>query len=359
MKIRNTIILIIIALLIGGYVYFYERRQLTTDEKKEKSGKVFAFKSENVTKLQIKKGEDVLLCSKKSKDNWEIEKPIQARADGAEIEKILSKLEFLKKERTIEEEKGKSLTMEEFGLKNAKFEVTVWVNDNVHTLLLGDDSPAGNNVFAGFKEWEPSPRGDKKSVFLVEKGMIDTLDKKVNDLRDRVLLTFEMDKVEKLQLRSNETTILCGKVDNYWHILGLDKIKAKESEISSLLWTLDGLRAKKFITDLPPFLSSTEDKGAAGEKGKEEEYGLAKPEFELTLYLKDNVTKSMLIGKEVSGEQAHYVRMADSGAVFLLDSDKVKDIKKDLNTLKEEPAKESKESESPESEESKDNTNVN
>ena len=176
MKIRNTIILLIIAILIGGYLYLYERKQLTTEEKKERAGKVFAFKSEDVSRLQIKKGEDIILCKKEAKDNWQIEKPLHVRADESEIDKILSKLEFLKKERAINEEKEKPLAMGEFGLAQPQMEVSIWVKDEPFTLLLGNDSPAGNNIYASLK--------GEKEIFLVEKGLIAALDKKVDDLKD-------------------------------------------------------------------------------------------------------------------------------------------------------------------------------
>ena len=323
MKIRNTIILLIIAILIGGYLYLYERKQLTTEEKKERAGKVWTFKSEDVTKLEIKKGEETILCRKESKDNWQIEKPLKVRADETEIDKILSKLEFLKKERAINEEKEKPLAMGEFGLAQPQMEVSIWVKDEPFTLLLGNDSPAGNNIYAGLK--------GKKEIYLVEKGVMDTLSKKADDLRDKRVLTFEMEGIEKLQLRSQETTILCGKENNQWQVLEPEKVKAKESEVNDILWALEGLRAKKFIQS---------------EEGiSEEEYGLAKPEFELTLSLKDNVTKTIIIGKEVSEESAHYARTSDTDAVFLLDSEKVKGLKKDLKDLKEEPEKEKHEGE--------------
>ncbi|MBI3009250.1 MAG: DUF4340 domain-containing protein [Candidatus Omnitrophica bacterium] len=328
MKIRNTIILLIIAILIGGYIYLYERKQLTTEEKKERAGKVWTFKSEDVTKLQIKKGEETILCRKESKDYWQIEKPMQMRADESEIDKILSKLEFLKKERAINEDKEKPLAMGEFGIAQPKMEVSIWVKDEPFTLLLGNDSPAGNNIYAGLK--------GKKEIYLVEKGVIDTLNKKVDDLRDKRVLTFEMEGVEKLQLRSQETTILCGKENGQWQVLEPEKVKAKESEVNDILWALEGLRAKKFIQS---------------EKGKEEEYGLAKPEFELTLSLKDNVTKTIIIGKEVSEESAHYARTSDTDAIFLLDSEKIKALKKDLKDLKEEPEKKEGELTSGENEE--------
>ena len=322
MKIRNTIILLIIAILIGGYIYLYERKQLTTEEKKERAGKVFTFKSEDVTKLEIKKGEETMVCRKESKAHWQIEKPIRVRADESEIDKILSKLEFLKKERAIQEEKEKPLAMEEFGLAQPQMEVSIWVKDEPFTLLLGNDSPAGNNIYAGFK--------GKKEIYLVEKGVMDTLNKKVNDLRDKRVLAFEREGIEKLQLRSQETTILCGKENNQWQVLEPEKVKAKESEVNDILWALEGLRAKEFIQS---------------EEGKEEEYGLAKPEFEVTLSLKDNVTKTIIIGKEVSEESAHYAKTSDTDAIFLLDSEKVKTLKKDLKDLKEEPEKEETEGE--------------
>ena len=173
----KTLIVFIIALLTAAYIYFYERKTPTTEERKEKEKKIFDFKSEEVKKLSLKKGEYLIVCEKKGK-KWQMVKPLKVKADRSEIERILSRLEFLETQRRLMEDSEK-IELQKFGLDNPRIEVTINPKDKSMTLLLGDNCPVGGNMYAMLKNTE--------EILVVRKGIFNDLDKKPDDLRDKDL----------------------------------------------------------------------------------------------------------------------------------------------------------------------------
>ena len=185
----KTLIVFLIALLTGAYIYFYERKTPTTEERKEKEKKIFDFKSEEVKKLSLKKGEHLIVCEKKD-GKWQMVKPLKVKADKSEMERILSRLEFLEAQRRLKEDNEK-IEKQKFGLDNPRIEVTINLKDKSMTLLLGDNCPVGGNMYV--------MRKDREEILVVRKGIFNDLDKEVGDLREKEIHGISNSTVETLK----------------------------------------------------------------------------------------------------------------------------------------------------------------
>ena len=95
-------------------------------------------------------------------------------------------------------------------------------------LLVGDDTPTGGG---DVREAEDDPR-----VFSVASGVKSSLDKTTKDLRDKRLLTFDSDKLTRVELQAKGQTFEFGKNNqNEWQILKPKPLRADGSQVEELM----------------------------------------------------------------------------------------------------------------------------
>src|SRR5256885_4146243 len=99
-------------------------------------------------------------------------KPLGADQDA--VSSMVSTLSSLGSERLVEE---KATDLKPYGLTKPALEIDLTTKDKPRKLLIGDDTPTGNAVFA---KLEGDPR-----VFTLASYNKNSIDKGPNDLRDR------------------------------------------------------------------------------------------------------------------------------------------------------------------------------
>ncbi|MCD5402052.1 DUF4340 domain-containing protein [candidate division NPL-UPA2 bacterium] len=305
---KSTVVILIIALLGGSYIYFFERRRPTTEEIKEKERRVFDFKSEEVNKLEIKRENETILIEKDD-GHWQMKKPIDVRADKSEIDSILSKLEFLEWERIMKEDEEEPFNLEEFGLKEPRLQVTFWEKGKSQTIMLGDETPQKDNVYAKLR--------DKKDILIVAKGLYDKLDKEVSELRDRTVIEVDKHRVEKIELKYPERSIVCVKKDGRWRITQPISDRGDKAKIEDILDKLGDLRVEDFISEDPTDLKK---------------YGLQNPRLEVTVWEKGEA-RTVLFGKDLDGEKV-YCKRRGLNSIYSVKREIIDDLTKEVNELR-------------------------
>src|SRR5215204_1888684 len=119
MKLKHTIILLVVALGLAAYVYYVDTKMPTTKERQEKKGRVFDFDRDKISALSIKTPESKVELRKEGQ-NWRLEEPVKDRADSGIMTSLLTSLELLRSESTIDNE-GKGITKEQlkdFGISD-------------------------------------------------------------------------------------------------------------------------------------------------------------------------------------------------------------------------------------------------
>jgi hypothetical protein len=107
-------------------------------------------------------------------------------------------------------------------------------NNKTHELLLGDKTPAGNAVYA---KLEGDPR-----IFIIASYNKGNIDKSVNDLRDKRLLTVEADKISKVELIAGKEDIEFGRNKDAWQIVKPKPLRADGPQVEGLVRTLTEAR---------------------------------------------------------------------------------------------------------------------
>ncbi len=186
---------------------------------------ITAERKSEVIKAHAKKAGDTTTL-KKADGKWQIVQPKPLAADQDSVSSLVSSLSSLASDRLIED---KASDLSSYGLNSPNEQVAITRTDGkVQTLLVGDDTPTGAGVFA---KLENDPR-----VFTIASYAKSSLDKTSKDLRDKRLLTFNSDKLTRVDLTAKGATIEFGKNNqNEWQVLKPRPLRADGLQVDELV----------------------------------------------------------------------------------------------------------------------------
>src|SRR5256714_599071 len=228
MKFNGFIVAIVVLAGLGGALYWSNHHMPaeTTQASAEAPPKILTLNEADISKIDIKKkgGEEVTL-SKDSGGNWKVIAPKPLGADHSAVSSMLSSLSSLNSDRLVEE---KASNFNQYGLGEPTLQIGVTEkNSKTHQLLVGDDTPTNNGAYVRL---EGDPR-----VFTIAAYNKTSLDKRVNDLRDKRLLTLESDKISRIELIANKQEIEFGRNKDQWQILRPKPLRADSAQVDELL----------------------------------------------------------------------------------------------------------------------------
>ena len=125
------------------------------------------------------------------------------------------------------------------------------------------------------------------------------MNKTVNDLRDRDLMSFKLDDVQKLIMtRDNGQAVEIDRDGDKWNIVKPAPSPADDTAVRMALGTMVNARASDFISDAPANVA---------------QYGLEKPHLTATVVHKSGEQQSLLFGFKQSGRaRAEFLSAAAS-----------------------------------------------
>jgi len=228
MKIRGLLFAIIILGGLLGALYWSNRHKPADKDEAAASSspKILQLKEDGISKIDLKKkgGNDILLA-KDSAGKWQMTAPETYGVDQDTINNMVSALSALDAERTVED---KASDLGQYGLSDPALQVTVTEKDNkTHDLLLGDDTAASGAVYAKL--------GGDAHVYTVSKYSKESIDKGVNDLRDKRLLTVDSEKISKVELAGKKPDIEFGRNKDEWQIVKPKPMRADTSSVDELV----------------------------------------------------------------------------------------------------------------------------
>jgi hypothetical protein len=244
MKLRGLIVAIVILTGLTGALYWSNRQKpAETAASADAPPKILALKQEDISKIDLKKkGGDELVLAKDSSGKWRITAPAPLAVEQSTVSPMLSSLSALTSERLVEE---KASDLGPYGLSDPVLTATIAdKNNKTHTLLLGDQTPAGSAVYA---KLEGDPR-----VFIIASYNKSNIDKSVNDLRDKRLLTVDSDKISKVELIGKKQDLEFGRNKDAWQIIKPKPLRADGGQVEQLVRTLTDARMDLSGTDQAP-----------------------------------------------------------------------------------------------------------
>lgn len=202
--------LILAALLLvglSGALWWSNKQEAGKDKpaSPEDAPRILEIPQDQIAKLELRRMGAAPISLEKTAA-WVIKAPVSMNADQDAVGSLVSTLAVLSSDRLVDE---KTTDLKPYGLTEPLLSVIIGRKDGkTHTLHIGDNSPSGSAAFARVD-------GDPK-LYTVPASTKALFDKTWRDLRDKRLLTFDSEKLTKVELG----TIEFGKNNgNFWTIL--------------------------------------------------------------------------------------------------------------------------------------------
>jgi Domain of unknown function (DUF4340) len=230
MKMRQLIVAAIVLAALAVTLYWSNHRKPTNDSvmagTSATNAKVISLKQDDISKLEINKkdGGDVVL-NRVGPSNWKITSPKTLIADEDPVSTILYNLSPMDGARVIEEKAG---DLKQFGLADPEVRVSATEKDGKsQTILVGDDTPTGDSAYVMLS-------GESK-VYAVPKNTKSSLDKGLNDLRDKRLLPVDYDKIGRVEINGAKLHLTFGSDDGKWTVRSPANLRGDTSKLETVI----------------------------------------------------------------------------------------------------------------------------
>jgi hypothetical protein len=298
MSFRTTIILAVIVLVLAGLAYYDTQRSEKKKTQEEKQKTLLELKKEDITQIQIARAKDTVQLVASSKDRWEITSPIKTHADEASVGRITSAFEKLQY-KDIVDEQGKKLKEYQLDNPEATFNITT-KQGKKYTVQVGARNPVLN---INYLRVQNDPR-----VYSVEGeiGNVGTI--ALLELRDKKLTDFNSEKAESVRVTTPQVNVLFQKESGSWKMKEPINSPASDSEVSSLLSSLEFLRATQFM-DEPEYTQTA----------SLNKIGFDKPSGSVEITLEKGLKQKIDFGNKV-GEQIYVLVQGNPSLAMVSDS---------------------------------------
>ena len=313
MRPRNTLLLLLVLLALGGYLYWVE---LPGQQREAESKHLVALQKDAVSAITLTYPDRTIALEKNAGGRWRLTKPVEADADDPVVNNMLTAIAEATVSRNLDDVGDK---LASYGLQPPEATVALTLKDgkDFPALKIGKTTQIGSASYL--------QKGDDPKVYIGTMAFQSGMTKQVKDLRDKSLVTFEDQDVQKLELEKDGTIIAAERVDaEKWRITKPGSYPADPAEIRALLASVRGLRTDDFVSD-----------DAAADLGK---FGLAQPQFRVAVWIgKDAAQKTLLLGSfkdDEPSKKSIYAKRAELPAVVTLPDYAIKNLDKSLSTLR-------------------------
>ncbi len=236
MKLRGLMVAVVLLGGLAGLLYWsnhHKPGEGTTKALADTPPAILKLDEGSITKVALKrKDAEPILLAKAQSGAWEITAPKALAADQDAVGSVVSALASLNSERLVED---KATDLSQYGLSTPAVEVDLREKDNkAQRLLLGDNTPAGDAVYAMLA-------GDPR-VFTISSYSKGNLVKTVDDLRDKRLLTLSPENMRRIELTRKDQTIEFGRAQDGWQILKPRPLRADNLQVGELARKLSAAR---------------------------------------------------------------------------------------------------------------------
>jgi hypothetical protein len=291
MNFRNTIIALVLLAIIGGYALYVAK----FSKPAETTQKLFEVDPANIATIDLKYPDREIKLERSKGGGWDITKPIGADADQTAANNLARAIADCELVRTLDE---KPTDLAPYGLDKPGATVTITTFDGktFPGIEVGKATPIGFSAYM--------KTTDRPAVMLTQAAFQSGMNKTVDELRDRDLVSFTTDDVQKLALAKDDgETIEIDRDGDQWKIVKPSPYKADDTQVREVIGALVNAKVADFVSDTPSNVA---------------QYGLEKPHVTVTAYLKNGQQQSLLFGfkQTQSGKDGIYVRRGERAPVY-------------------------------------------
>ena len=279
MSLRYTAVLLLVLAGLGAYVYLVE---FPREQREEQEKALFAVDADAVESVTLTRGDATIEIERRDGE-WHLVAPVRAQADATAVEALISAVADCKVDKDLGSQGD---DMARFGLAEPTVAVTLGTDSGGSvTVRVGNAAPVGNAAYI--------QRNAEASVLLTGAAFRASVDKKLDDLRERRLFDFEDDDVRWFEIR---------RADAAWQMLEPGGFGVDEGAVRTFLSSLRALRVASFVADEPASV---------------DEFGLTTPPLEVAFATGEDAATvhTVQFGTE-RAETEIYARTADSPAVY-------------------------------------------
>ncbi|VAX20336.1 hypothetical protein MNBD_NITROSPINAE02-972 [hydrothermal vent metagenome] len=279
---------------------------------------IFPARAEEVTQLVMRLANHVISAKKDKNGDWRLIEPIDAKADNKAIERIVSNLAALTFSGFLNEE-DVDLSKYGFDRPSAGFSMLYGGGKKQTTLLIGA-STGGGGFYAKFS--------DKPVVARIPAGIMKSFPDRIDSLRDRHLVHFAMDTIEKVEIE-NKGEVLSVEIseaegddenqDKKWRIVKPAPGKTDASRVFGLLMDIERAKAARFVDESRRSPASL---------------GLDKPEVTITVTTKIGVSVIKISGVAKGEEKRYFAQVDDNATIYEIDQETYRNLAKRYDDLR-------------------------
>ncbi len=216
---KGLLIASVVLLLLAAGVYWSEHSKKADEGKlaPDASPKLSTIAEPDVQRFEIRRKDAPPVVAERVPDGWKVTSPVALRADTAGANGVVNSVTGLAWDRLVED---KATDLAQYGLAQPALQVEIdGKGGKKQTLLIGDETPISGSFYA---KLEGDPR-----VFTVGSFVKTSVDKSARDLRDQRLLTFNDEKLSRIELTAKNQSLELGKdAHGDWQILKPSSIRA-------------------------------------------------------------------------------------------------------------------------------------
>lgn len=230
MRPKGLLIAVVLLAVLGGLIWWSNKKQAAASKAPATTEtKILTVPEDQIQEIKIQHANGDVVDLQRDSGKWRIVQPKELAADPDASSSLVSALTSVTADKTIEE---KAADVSPYGLNHPTLDVTVTKKDGTKSeLLIGDDTPNNSGSYAKLPN---DPR-----VFTVFSFVKTSLDKNLNDLRDKRLLAFDSDKLTRVELTAKGQPIEFSKNgQNEWQILKPRPLRADSSQVDTLIGKL-------------------------------------------------------------------------------------------------------------------------
>jgi hypothetical protein len=267
---------------------------------------VLAFDRNAVTGVEIAaRDETIAIEPAGGAGKWKITRPVALPADPDTVRDLLDKLGSARVKEFVAEAPP---SLQPFGL-DRPLRIAVHTGRDkeraTKTLLLGRLDDATKGLYA--------QRPGEPTVFLLPEEIDKAIPKNVAVLRDKTVVEFDRDKVNRVEIVSPRGPVTLAREDNRWRIVAPQAMDADPVEVGAFLRALGELKAQAFVAE-----------DVAGVTRY-----LSKPEVQVTLTGEGGAATTVVLApspERRGGKPSAYAAVAGRGPVALVDGSALTDV---------------------------------
>ena len=232
MKPTGLIIAVAVLAVLGGATWWSNKKQASAAKSTDNTTKILSIPSDQFQEIRLKKAAETIDVTG-GPGKWKITQPEALPADQDTVGSLITTLGGLNADTVVE---AKATDLTPYGLKDPALDVQiVKKGGKTDDLMIGDETPTGSGNYAKLAN---DPR-----VFTIATYNKTAIDKPVNDLRDKRLLTFDASKLTRVELAAKGAPVEFGKnADGDWQIIKPVPSRADGSSVDTLVNNLKDAR---------------------------------------------------------------------------------------------------------------------